>query len=76
MINLKRRTVLQMGLAGTALLAAGPAMALVKIVVSGATFTPLPIAIPDFASSDPAFGKRDRRYRARQPQPLGALRPR
>ena len=58
MINLTRRSALMLGLAGTALLAAGtPAMALVKIVVSGADFQPLPIAIPDFASSDPAFGK-------------------
>uniref|UniRef100_UPI003A907AF5 Tol-Pal system beta propeller repeat protein TolB n=1 Tax=Devosia sp. TaxID=1871048 RepID=UPI003A907AF5 len=29
---------------------------LVEIVVTGGDFTPLPIAIPDFASSDPAFG--------------------
>ena len=29
---------------------------MVEIVVSGGNFTPLPIAIPDFASSDPAFG--------------------
>ena len=34
-----------------------PAQALVSIVVSGGNFTPLPIAIPDFASSDPTFGK-------------------
>lgn len=58
MIELTRRSALKLGLAGSALLVAGsPAMALVKIVVSGADFVPLPIAIPDFASSDPAFGK-------------------
>ncbi|MCB1516950.1 MAG: Tol-Pal system protein TolB [Hyphomicrobiaceae bacterium] len=34
-----------------------PAKALVQIVVSGAEFTPLPVAIPDFQSSDPAFGR-------------------
>ena len=33
-----------------------PASALVEIVVTGGNFTPLPIAIPDFASSDPTFG--------------------
>ena len=53
-----RRAVLRTGLFGAAGLAmASPASALVKIVVSGAEFTPLPIAIPDFASSDPAFGR-------------------
>jgi len=58
MTILNRRHALQLGLAGGAmLLAARPASALVKIVVSGADFQPLPIAIPDFAGSDPAFGK-------------------
>ncbi len=53
-----RRHLLKLGLASGALLAAGsPAQALVSIVVSGGNFTPLPIAIPDFASSDPSFGK-------------------
>ena len=58
MITLNRRNALKLGLAGGAmLLAARPANALVKIVVSGADFQPLPVAIPDFAGSDPAFGK-------------------
>jgi len=53
-----RRTVLKTALAGAAgLMAASPALAQLKIVVSGAQFTPMPIAIPDFASSDPAFGQ-------------------
>ncbi len=55
---LTRRHLLKLGLASGALLAAGsPARALVEIVVSGGNFVPLPIAIPDFASSDPSFGK-------------------
>jgi TolB protein len=58
MITLNRRRALQLGLAGGAMmLAARPASALVKIVVSGADFQPLPIAVPDFAGSDPKFGK-------------------
>jgi TolB protein len=58
MINVTRRDALKLGLVGGAmLLAARPASALVKVTVSGASFQPLPIAIPDFASSDPAFGK-------------------
>lgn len=58
MTLLKRRLLLQMGLAGGAsLLAGSPAMALVKIVVTAGEFIPLPIAIPDFASSDPQFGR-------------------
>ncbi len=53
-----RRAVLKSALAGTAALAAAsPASGLVQIIVSGAEFTPLPIAIPDFASSDPVFGR-------------------
>ena len=53
-----RRTMLKLGLAGTALMAASsPASALVEIVVGGGDFVPLPIAIPDFGSSDPAFGR-------------------
>jgi len=58
MLTLNRRNALKLGLAGGAmLLAARPASALVKITVSGADFQPLPIGIPDFAGSDPAFGK-------------------
>jgi TolB protein len=59
MMNLiTRRAALKLGVAGAALaVASSPAMALVEIVVTGGNFTPLPIAIPDFASSDPAFGK-------------------
>jgi len=58
MTMLKRRLLLQLGLAGTAsLLAASPASALVKIVVTAGAFVPLPIAIPDFSSSDPQFGR-------------------
>jgi TolB protein len=53
-----RRQALRLALAGAALAAAGtPAQALVQIVVTGGNFVPLPIAIPDFASADPAFGK-------------------
>jgi TolB protein len=54
-----RRHLLKLGLASGALLAAAnsPAEALVNIVVSGGNFTPLPIAIPDFGGSDPAFGQ-------------------
>lgn len=53
-----RRNALKLGLAGTALAAVStPASALVEIVVTGGNFTPLPIAIPDFASSDPSFGR-------------------
>jgi TolB protein len=56
---LTRRHLLKLGLASGALAAAAtsPARALVEIIVSGGNFVPLPIAIPDFASSDPAFGK-------------------
>lgn len=58
MHSITRRHLLKLGLAGTALMAASsPASALVEIVVGGGNFVPLPIAIPDFASSDPAFGR-------------------
>jgi TolB protein len=58
MTLITRRRALQFGLAGTALAAASsPAQALVQIVVTGGNFVPLPIAIPDFASSDPTFGR-------------------
>src|SRR5690606_28447275 len=57
MTLITRRNALKLGLAGAATMAAsGPASALVEIVVTGGDFTPLPIAIPDFASSDPNFG--------------------
>jgi len=53
-----RRAVLKTALAGAAGMAgANPVLAQLKIIVSGAQFTPMPIAIPDFASSDPAFGQ-------------------
>jgi TolB protein len=54
-----RRHLLKLGLASGVLAVASntPAKALVEIIVSGGNFVPLPIAIPDFASSDPAFGK-------------------
>lgn len=53
-----RRSALKLGLAGGALLATSPlALAQLRIVVEGANFQPLPIAIPDFASSDPSFGR-------------------
>ncbi|RUT34660.1 Tol-Pal system protein TolB [Arsenicitalea aurantiaca] len=54
---LTRRNALKLGLAGSALLATGSqALAQLQIIVEGANFQPLPIAIPDFASADPAFG--------------------
>lgn len=57
MMLMSRRSALQLGLTGAAMLAAtGPASALVSITVSGGNFTPLPIAIPNFSSSDPALG--------------------
>ncbi len=53
-----RRQILKTGLAGVALpLMASPAAALVKITVTAGDFIPLPIAIPDFGSSDPTFGR-------------------
>ena len=53
---LTRRNALKLGLAGGVALAASPhAMAALQIVVEGANFQPLPIAIPNFASSDPSF---------------------
>ncbi|SFZ83586.1 TolB protein [Devosia enhydra] len=58
MTLMTRRNALKLGLAGGALLAGGlPALAQLQIVVEGANFQPLPVAIPDFASSDPAFGR-------------------
>lgn len=56
-----RRHLLKLGLASGVLAAATaattPVRALVEIIVSGGNFVPLPIAIPDFASSDAAFGR-------------------
>src|SRR5690606_34153063 len=58
MTLLTRRSALKLGLAGGALLATSPmAPAQLRIVVEGANFQPLPIAIPAFASSDPSFGR-------------------
>jgi TolB protein len=58
MTLLTRRQLLTYSLAGGAgLLASSPASALVKITVTAGEFIPLPIAIPDFASSDPTFGR-------------------
>src|SRR5688500_10245153 len=58
MTLITRRTALKLGLAGTAaMVAATPAAALVQVIVGGTDFKPLPIAIPDFASSDPNFGR-------------------
>lgn len=58
MTTFTRRNALKLGLAGAAAMATStPASALVEIIVGGGSFTPLPIAIPDFASSDPAFGR-------------------
>lgn len=58
MAQMTRRSALMLGIAGSAaLMAATPASALVQVIVGGNNFTPLPIAIPDFASADPAFGR-------------------
>ncbi|MDF2798574.1 MAG: tolB [Devosia sp.] len=58
MTRLTRRSALQLGLAGgLALATARTAQAQLNITVEGANFQPLPIAIPDFASSDPSFGR-------------------
>ncbi|MDB5473548.1 MAG: tolB [Devosia sp.] len=55
---LTRRNALKLGLAGgLALAVASRANAQLNITVEGANFRPLPIAIPDFASSDPTFGR-------------------
>ena len=58
MTLLTRRNALQLGLAGGLALAMAPrAFAQLNVTVEGANFRPLPIAIPDFASSDPTFGR-------------------
>ena len=52
-----RRTAIKLGLAtGATLAASRAASALVEVNVNGGNFQPLPIAIPNFASSDPSFG--------------------
>lgn len=57
MTLLTRRHALQLGLAGGLALALAPrALAQLNVTVEGANFRPLPIAIPNFASSDPSFG--------------------
>jgi TolB protein len=56
MTNLTRRAALQLGLSGAAVLAASPVLAQLQITVTGGNFEPLPIAVPDFGSADPAFG--------------------
>ncbi len=57
MFTINRRTALMLGLAGSAaMLGASPASALVQVVVGGNNFVPLPIAVPNFSSSDPNFG--------------------
>ena len=57
-MQFNRRQFIGAGLAGSALtLAASPAAALVKITVTAGEFIPLPIAIPDFGSTDPTFGR-------------------
>jgi TolB protein len=57
MTLLTRRNALKLGLIGGAALAFAPrAMAQLNVTVEGANFRPLPIAIPNFASSDPTFG--------------------
>ncbi|MGJ8529076.1 Tol-Pal system beta propeller repeat protein TolB [Maritalea sp.] len=54
MIEITRRQALKFGTAGLGLAAfSSPASALVKIVVSGGDFEPMPIGIPTFSSSDP-----------------------
>jgi TolB protein len=58
MTLLTRRNALKLGLAGgIAMAAVAKASAQLNITVEGANFRPLPIAIPDFASSDPTFGR-------------------
>ncbi len=51
-----RRTALRLGLSGAAMMAVSPALAQLQITVTGGNFTPMPIAIPNFASADAAFG--------------------
>jgi len=54
MLDLNRRQALKLGMAGAGVAAfTNPASALVKIVVSGGDFEPMPIGIPTFTSADP-----------------------
>jgi len=54
MLEMNRRQALKLGMAGAGVVAfANPANALVKIVVSGGDFEPMPIGVPVFNSSDP-----------------------
>jgi TolB protein len=55
-ISMTRRTALRLGLSGAAMMAVSPALAQLQITVTGGNFTPMPIAIPNFASADAAFG--------------------
>ena len=55
-ISMTRRTALRLGLSGAAMMAASPVLAQLQITVTGGNFTPMPIAIPNFASADAAFG--------------------
>lgn len=57
MKSYSRRDALKITASSLALFAAtNPVLAQVKITVTGGDFSPLPIAIPDFASSDAIFG--------------------
>ncbi len=57
MKSFNRRNALKLTASSIALLMASSAVfSQVKITVTGGQFTPLPIAIPDFASSDASFG--------------------
>ena len=52
-----RRAALKLGLSGAAMAAMSTsALAQLQITVTGGNFTPLPIAVPNFASADPTFG--------------------
>ncbi|RDE08152.1 Tol-Pal system protein TolB [Pelagibacterium lacus] len=51
-----RRAALKLGLSSAAMLAVSPAFAQLQITVTGGNFTPMPIAVPNFASGDPSFG--------------------
>lgn len=58
MMDLSRRQVLRWGAAGMGFAAmANPAQALVKIVVTGGDFEPMPIGIPVFSSQDPQLAQ-------------------
>ncbi len=58
MQSFNRRNAIKFGASSLALLlASNSVLAQVKIVVTGGDFSPLPIAIPDFASSNADFGR-------------------